>query len=148
MSLIGRILHLLEIWRTWGQADRFDASRSQGVTERVGEAWISIVKEETFPSQASINRTRELATALDHPDTVRLGEDTGNLHPSRRQVDHEQDREARQPSGGPEFDREEIRGRQDASMRVQDLLPSRPLLPLRRGFNPVLPQDVGDGPLG
>jgi hypothetical protein len=88
----------VEIWRTWGQADRFDASRSQGVTKRVGEAWISIVKEETFPSQASINRIRELATALDHPGTVRLGEDTGNLHPSRRQVDHEQDREARQLS--------------------------------------------------
>ena len=57
----------VEIRRTWGQADRFDASRSQRVTKHVAEPWISIVEEETFSPQASINRIGELATALDHP---------------------------------------------------------------------------------
>jgi len=104
------------------------------------------VKEETFSLQASINRIRELATALDQPGTIRLREDAGDLHASRREVDHEQDREARQPSGGPEFDREEIRGRQDASVDAQGLLPGRPLLPLRAGSIRCWPQDVGDGP--
>ena len=31
-------------------------------------------------------------------------------------------------------------------MRAEDLLPGRPLLALRSGFNPMLPQDAGDGP--
>jgi hypothetical protein len=38
----------IEIWRTWGQADRLHASRSQRVTKRDAEPWISVVKEETF----------------------------------------------------------------------------------------------------
>ena len=92
----------VEIWRTGRQADRLDTGRRQRVTKRVGEAWIAIMKEEAFPAQASINRIGELATALDHPGTVRLGEDAGDLHPSRREVDHEQDGEARQPSSGPD----------------------------------------------
>jgi hypothetical protein len=56
------------------------------------------MQEEAFPAQASIIWIGELATALDHPGAVRLAEDAGDLHPSRREVDHEQDGEARQPS--------------------------------------------------
>ena len=54
----------VEIWRTWGQADRLDTGRSQGFTKRGGEAWVAIMKEEAFPSQTSINRIGELATAV------------------------------------------------------------------------------------
>jgi hypothetical protein len=103
------------------------------------------VKEETFSLQASINRICELATRLDHPGTVRLRDDVGDLHASRREVDHEQDGDARQPSSGPDFGREEIRGREDASMRAQELRPGRPPLPLRRGLDPELFQSAGDG---
>lgn len=102
------------------------------------------MKEETFAPQASINRISELATALDHPGTVWLREDAGDLHASRREVDHEQDRDARQPSRGPDVGGEEIRRREDASMRAQELLPGRPLLPLGSGLDPVLFQNVGD----
>jgi hypothetical protein len=103
------------------------------------------MQEEAFPAQASIIWIGELATALDHPGAVRLAEDAGNFHPSRREVDHEQDAEARQPTSGPDFDREEIRGREDASMRPQELRPGRPPLPLRSGLDPVLFQNVGNG---
>ena len=80
---------------TGRQADRLDAGRRQRVTERVAEPWIAIVPEEAFPSQASVNRIGDLATALTHLGTVRLREDAGDLHSSRREVDHEQDGEAR-----------------------------------------------------
>ncbi len=53
------------------------------------------MQEEAFPSQAPINRIGDLATALDHPGTVGLRTDAGDLHASRREVDHEQDGEAR-----------------------------------------------------
>jgi hypothetical protein len=53
------------------------------------------VQEEAFPSQASVNRIGDLATALNHLGTVRLREGAGDLHSSRREVDHEQDGEAR-----------------------------------------------------
>jgi hypothetical protein len=134
----------VEIWRPGWQAKRLDTGGRQCVSKRVGEAWIAIMQEEAFPAEASIIRIGELATALDHPGTVRLREDAANLHPSRREVDHEQDGEAGQPSHGP-VHCEEIRGREDASMRAQELVPGRPLLPLRSGFDPVLLQNVGDG---
>jgi hypothetical protein len=108
----------IEIWGTGRQADRLDAGRRERVTERVAEPWIAIMQEEAFPSQASVNRIGNLATAPNHPGTVRLREDAGDLHSSRREVDHEQDGEARQPSSGPDFDREEVRGREHASMRT------------------------------
>jgi hypothetical protein len=144
--LTKRSAYALRFWRPRRQADRLHAGRSQRVTKRIGEARIAIMKEEAFRSQESVNRIGELATALDHPGTVRLGEDASDLHASRREVDHEHDGEARQSSSGPNLNREEIRGRHNGSVRAQELLPGCPLLPLRSGFNPVLPQDGGDGP--
>ena len=102
------------------------------------------MEEEALPPQASLIGIRQLASALDHPSAVRLAEDAGNLHPSRRKVDHEQDGEARQPTGGPDFDRKEIRGRQDAAMRAEELLPGRSPLALRSGLDPMLFQNAGD----
>jgi hypothetical protein len=43
------------------------ANVSPNATQGVAEPWIAIMKEEAFPSQTSINRVAELATALDHP---------------------------------------------------------------------------------
>jgi len=67
------------------------------------------MQEEAFPAEASIIWIGEVATALDHPGTVRLAEDARDRHPSFREIDHEQDGEARQPTSGPHVDREEIR---------------------------------------
>jgi hypothetical protein len=111
----------VEIWRPGRQAKRLDTGRRQRVSKRVGEAWIAIMQEEAFPPQASLIWIGELATALDHPGAIRLAEDAGDLYPSRREVDHEQDGEAGQPSTGPDFDREEIRGGEDASMGAEEL---------------------------
>ena len=55
------------------------------------------MEEEPLPAEAACIWIDELATALDHPRAVRLADDAGDLHPSRRQVDHEQDGETRQP---------------------------------------------------
>ena len=52
---------------------------------------------------------------------------------------------ARQARRGPHFNREEIRGREDVPMDVQELLPGRPLLSIGGRLDPVLPQDGGDG---
>src|SRR4029453_7780839 len=122
-----------------------DTARWQRVSKRIGEARIAVMEEEALPREASVIGIGERATALDHPGAVRLADDAGNLHPSRRKVDHEQDGEARQPTGGPDFDRKEIRGREDASMPAEELLPGRPPLALRNGLDPVLFQNVGDG---
>ena len=81
------------------------------------------MEEEPLPAEAACIWIGELATALDHPGAVRLADDAGDLHPSRRQVDHEEDREARQPTSGPDFDREEICGREHAVMPAEELLP-------------------------
>ena len=117
----------VEIRRTGRQADGFDTGRRQRASKRVGEPWVAVMEEEAFPAQASFIWIGQLATALDHPGAVRLADDAGDLHPSCCEVDHEQDSEARQPSRGPHVDSEEIRGREDASMRAEELLPSRPL---------------------
>ena len=113
----------VEIWRTWGQADGLHASRRHRVTQHVAEPWIDRGGG-NVSAQASINRISELATHW----TPRHCPAQGGCRRSPRivrEVDHEQDREARQTSGRPEFDREEIRGRQDASVRAQELLTGR-----------------------
>jgi hypothetical protein len=69
--LAKRSAYAFEIWRPRRQPERLDSGHSQRVTKRVAEAWIAIMKEEAFPWQASINRIGELATALDHPGTVK-----------------------------------------------------------------------------
>ena len=103
------------------------------------------MEEEPLPAQASFIWIGQLATALDDPGAIRLAVDAGDLHPSRREVDHEQDGEARQPTGGPDFDGKEVCGREDASMPAEELLPGRPPLALRSGLDPVLFQNAGDG---
>src|SRR4051794_10226600 len=100
------------------------------------------MKEKALPAQTPLVGIGELATALDDPGAVRLADDAGNLHPSRRQVNHEQDGEARQPTGGPDFDRKEVRSRQDVSMPAEELQPGGPPLALRSGLDPVLFQNV------
>ena len=70
---------------------------------------------------------------------VGLGHDAGNLDTARRQLDHEQHGEARQPGTGPHFNGEEIRGREDVPVRGQELPSGRPLLPLGGRLDPVPP---------
>ena len=103
------------------------------------------MEEEALAAEASLVGSGQLATALDHPGAVRLPVDAGDLHPPRRQVDHEQDGEARQPTSGPHFDRKEISGRDDALVPAEELLPRRSPLVFRSGLDAVLFQNVGDG---
>jgi hypothetical protein len=51
----------------------------------------------------------------------------------------------RQGGRRPHVHHEETRGREDISVGLQELLPL-PFLPLRRRFNAVLRQNIGDGP--
>jgi hypothetical protein len=101
------------------------------------------MKEEALPAQATLGGG-QLATALDHPGAVRLSVDAGDLHPPRRQVDHDEDGEARQATGGPHFHRKAVSGRDDALVPAEQLLPRRSPLALRRGLDSVLFQNVGD----
>jgi hypothetical protein len=70
--------------------------------------------EEAFPHQESVDWISDLASALDHPGTVGLGQDVGDLDASCRHVDQEQNGTAGEPGAGPDFDGEEVRGREDA----------------------------------
>jgi hypothetical protein len=102
------------------------------------------MQEEPLPAQASVIRIGQLSTALDHPGAIRLAMDPDDLHPPRREVDHEQDGEARQPSDRPEFNGEEIRGDEDLAMPAEELQPSRPPRALGGGLNPRTFQNGGD----
>lgn len=79
------------------------------------------MQQETRPPQASIARIGEAATVRGHPGAVGFGHDAGNLAAARRQLDHEQDGDARQPTTGPDVDREEIRRREGLRVCGQGL---------------------------
>src|SRR5262249_19457083 len=116
------------------------------LAKRVTEQRVPIVEQEALADQEAIDRIGELATALHHPRAVGLGRDASDLDAPRRELDDEQHGVPLQARRGPRLYREEVCGRQYLPMRLQELLPGRPLLSLRSRLNSVLPQDGGDGP--
>ena len=104
------------------------------------------MEQETLAQKEAIDGIRELATALDHPRAVGIGCDPGDVDSARRELDHKQHDVSRQPRRGPPLHREEVSRGEDVPVRFQELLPGRPLLPLRSRVNAVLPEDGGDGP--
>jgi hypothetical protein len=75
---------------------------------------------------------------------VRLINDSRNLNTSTRQVDHEQDVVAYQPSERHDLDGEEVHRGDGAPMRTQEGAPRRALASLRRGIQACLEQDAFD----
>jgi hypothetical protein len=104
------------------------------------------MEQETLAHQKAIDGISELATALDHPGAIGLGCDPGDVDTPRRELDNKQHDVPCQTRRGPHFHREEVSSGEDVPMNFQELLPGRPLLPLRSRFNAVLLEDGGDGP--
>jgi hypothetical protein len=136
----------VEIWGTRRQADGLDTRRAQGLAKRLGEERIAIVNQVAFPDKASLDRIADLPTAVNHAVTIWLRYDAGDFNVARRQVDYEEDGEAGESALNPDFDGEEVGGREDAPVSAQELLSGRSVLPLRRRINAVFFQDVGNCP--
>ncbi len=60
--------------------------------------------------QDSIHAVREIAPDLIHPEPINGGRDSGDLHPSSRQLDEEQHHESLQTSPSPHFHGKEVGG--------------------------------------
>jgi hypothetical protein len=74
----------------WGKGHCLDTRCGEGLTKRLSEQRVPIVEQKPLAHQEAIDGIGEQATALDHPRTVRLGRDAGDLDTSRRQLDDEQ----------------------------------------------------------
>jgi hypothetical protein len=68
-----------------------------------------------------------------------------DLDPSCCEFDDEEDVDGDQPARSPDLDREEVRGRETAPVRPQELGPGRLLAALGSRLDALLLQDVGDG---
>src|SRR6516165_3256485 len=99
----------------------------------------------SLPGPEAFLRVTEVPGHLTPPQPVRWPGDSPDLHPSTRQVDEEEHQEPRQPLAPPGLEGEEIRRHPHLPRPAQELLPSGFPLPLRRRFQPVLLQKVGDG---
>ena len=71
--------------------------------------------------------------------------DSTDLHPSTRQVDEEEHQESGQTLARPGFDGKEVRRHDHFSLSGQEFLPRGRPLTLRRRFQTVFLQKVGDG---
>ena len=87
----------------------------------------------------------EILRDLFHPRTTWRSRDARDLHTSRGDIDHEQYKEGYQPAFGPDFDGEEVGGRDRASMCYQKLLPLGLLATIRRRFDATLLQNILHG---
>jgi len=96
------------------------------------------MNEVTLARQDAVQRIREIAGDLVHPQSIRIACDARDLNLPRRQLDKEENDEPSQPPFGPHLDSEEIGSHDQLPMPGQELFPSSFMAPLRSRFNPVL----------
>src|SRR5215472_16907355 len=98
----------------------------------------------SLPGQKAFLRVTKVPGHLTDPKAVRLPGDSTDLHPSTRQVDEEEHQESGQPLARPGLDSKEVRSHDLSSVSGQEFLP-RGLPPtLRRRFQTVFLQKVGN----
>src|SRR5205085_6790111 len=98
-----------------------------------------------FSIQNPVDRVRSVSADLSHPESIRLGGYTRDLHSSGGQIQEEQDQKAFQPSGSPHLDGEKICRCDQFPVLRQKLFPSRLSAALRSWFDAVPTQNVSDG---
>src|SRR4051812_27272535 len=96
----------------------------------------------TFSLQNSVDRVRSVPADLSHPEFIRLGRYTRDLHSSGGQIHEEQNQKAFQPSGSPHLDSEEICCCDQFPVLRQKLFPTRFSAALRSWFDAVPTQNV------
>src|ERR1051326_1608677 len=129
----------------WRQLNRSHSGALQDLNEFRSEQGIAVMDKVSLPGQEAFRSTAEIACDLTHPKAVRLPRHSGDLDSPTRQIDQEEHQEPRQALARPGLDREEIRCHDHFSVLRQALLRRGFSLTLRRRFQPVLLQKVGDG---
>ena len=100
----------VQVGRTVGQADDFDASVLQEIPERYGELGVPVEDEEPFPGEGAVERIGEISGDLHHPRFSWTGRDPSNVDATCCKLDHEEDVERNESTRCPNLDGEEIGG--------------------------------------
>jgi hypothetical protein len=72
------------------RADDLDTSRAPDIVERPGELGVPVADQEPEHGGTVTQVQEEIAGLLGHPRAARVGRDTGQVHPSAVEFDHEQ----------------------------------------------------------
>ena len=97
-----------------------------------------------LPREHSIDGISEVPRDLVHPQAIGERCDAGDLHLAGSQVDEEQNHEPLQSLLGPDLYGEEVRRDDQVPMPLQELLPRRLSIALRRRLDPMPFQDRRD----
>src|SRR5262249_46770896 len=76
------------------------------------------------PEKESVFAVRPVSCDLGHPSSVGRRRDSGDLDPTRLQVDHEEHEVPHEPAPREPFDREEVCRGNRSPMRLQERLPA------------------------
>jgi len=87
--------------------------------------------QEPFATQKTTKGIGEISSDLLHPVTIWLGENSSYLNLASREVNHEKDQMAYQPSGSPNLNGKEIRRSKGIPMSFQEGFPRSFLAPFR-----------------
>jgi hypothetical protein len=99
------------------------------------------VNQVSLASQDSLLHIREIASDLAHPQSIRGTRDPCNLDLPRGELHEKQNDKSLQPSPGPNFHGEKVRGHDQIPMLAQKLLPRRLPDPFRYWLDAVPFQD-------
>src|SRR5262249_50942045 len=114
----------IEIGTPRGQEHRFDAAVLQEHIEGLRELGITIVEQVPFAKQKTLHGIRQLPSTLLHESRRRMRRDAGDLHAACGQLHHYQHIVGHQAMPGGDFHREEVRGRQDLPVELEELRPA------------------------
>src|SRR5271156_1016575 len=106
------------------------------------------VNQVSLSRQDSLLRIREIARDLAHPQCIRATRDPRNLDLPRGEFHVKQNHKSLQPSPGPHFHGEKVRGHDQLPMLAQKLLPRRLPDPFRCRVDAVSFQDLRDRAAG
>ena len=130
--------------RTLGRQDNgvHPAVLEEGI-KRLRELRVSVVHQVALAPKEPFKAIRELPRALLHESRGGMRGDAGDLDTPGGQLHHNEHviRDHAVPRG--DFHREEVRGREDLPVHLQELRPAHAGLPaLRRGFQVVAAEDI------
>jgi len=98
----------IQVGRTVGQADDFDAGILQESPEGLKELGIAVEDEEPFVGERSVDRIGEVPTDLHHPRFGGTWRDSSDLDTTCRKLDHEEHVERHETTRSPDLDGEEV----------------------------------------
>jgi hypothetical protein len=116
----------------------------QHASKCLTELGVAIHEQIAHTQKESIERVRKVPSNLLHPALRRIHSATGEMNATGGHLHYEKHIESDQSTLGPHFNRCEVDCAQNVPVGLQERLPSRLPLPIRRWLNAVLFQDVAD----